>query len=206
MWWLPLGDHDPGWFLRWLTFAGIGLFGLGFLVGSIVAPRNRRRSGLIFLLFLPITAFCPAYPESGFIVWHADGGGWFETPLPLTAIGLTVLFFVPFMAPQFTLHHRKRAVAVFAGTALVAVLVFIHSRWTSVLVPHLAGYSVPFLLFGLFWRGTHKLSWPPLVQPRPRALATNCGFCDDVSCRFVTRYCYDPGTLCAWFVARQWRL
>jgi hypothetical protein len=39
-----------------------------------------------FLALLPITAaFCLAYPKSGFLVWHADGGGWFETPLPLAA-------------------------------------------------------------------------------------------------------------------------
>jgi len=43
-WWLPFGDHEPGWFLRWLTFAGVGLFGLGFLIGSILAPRNPRAS------------------------------------------------------------------------------------------------------------------------------------------------------------------
>lgn len=71
----PFGDHDPGWFLRWLTFAGVGLFGLGFLTGSILAPRNPRRAGVVFLALLPITAFCLAYPESGFLVWHANGGG-----------------------------------------------------------------------------------------------------------------------------------
>jgi|SRR5437762_14325852 len=65
-WWLPFGDHDPGWFLRWLTFAGVGLFGLGFLIGSILAPRNPRRAGIVFLALLPITAFCLAYPESSF--------------------------------------------------------------------------------------------------------------------------------------------
>jgi hypothetical protein len=58
--WVPLGDHDPGWFLRWLAFAGVGLFGLGFLIASIIAPRNPRRAGIIFLVFLPITAFCLA--------------------------------------------------------------------------------------------------------------------------------------------------
>jgi hypothetical protein len=170
IWWLPLGDHDSGWFLRWLTFAGVGLFGIGFLVSSIIAPRHPGRAGIIFLVFLPISAFCLAYPESGLLVWHADGSGWFETPLPSTAIGLTALFFLPFLAPLFTLHHKKCAAAVFAGAALVAVVVFIRSRWTTVLVPHLVGYSAPFLLFGLFWLGTHKLGWPSLAQPRPRGL------------------------------------
>jgi hypothetical protein len=37
-----------GWFLRWLTFAGVGLFGLGFLIGSILAPHNPRRAGIVF--------------------------------------------------------------------------------------------------------------------------------------------------------------
>jgi hypothetical protein len=175
MWWLPLGDHGPGWFLRWLDFVGIGLFGLAFLVGSIVAPRNPKCAGIIFLVFLPITAFCLAYPESGFLVCHADGGGWFEVPLPLTAIGLTALFFVPFVAPLFTLHHRKWAAIVFAGAALVTILVFVRSRWTPVLVPHLAGYSTPFLLFGLFWLGVDKLGWPSLVQPCPRGSGFQIG-------------------------------
>jgi hypothetical protein len=170
-WWLPFGDHDPGWFLRWLTFAGVGLFGLGFLIGSILAPRNPSRAGIVFLVLLPITAFCLAYPESGFLVWHADGGGWFETPLPLTAIGLTALFFAPFVAPLFTLHNKKRAAYVFAGTAVIVVLLFLRSRWTPVLVPHLAAYSAPFLLFGLFWLGTHKLAWPTLLRPHPRTMA-----------------------------------
>lgn len=47
--WLPLGDHDPGWFLRWLSLFGIGLFGVGFLAGSLTAPRNPMRGGILFL-------------------------------------------------------------------------------------------------------------------------------------------------------------
>ncbi|HUK53919.1 MAG TPA: hypothetical protein VL099_11575 [Candidatus Binatia bacterium] len=190
MWSVPFGEHDPGWLLSWLTFAGIGLFAMGFLVGSVVAPRYPWRAGIIFLAFLPITAFCLAYEESGFLVWHADGSGWFETPHPLTTIGLTALFFAPFVAPLFTLHHRKRAGAMFAGVALVAILVFIHSRWTTVLVPHLAGYSSPFLLFGLFWLRTHKLGWPPLLQPRPRAVSRRI---TAVAITFVVVFCLDVG-------------
>lgn len=170
MWWLPFGDYHPGWLLRWLTFIGIGLFGLGFLIGSIIAPRNPKRAGIIFLAFLPITAFCLAYQESGFLVWHADGG-WFESPPLMTAVGLTVLFFVPFVVPLLLPRHKKRAAIVFAAATFVAVPVFIRSHWTSVLLPHLAAYSVPFALFGLFWLGTCKLGWPPLVQPRPRGAA-----------------------------------
>jgi hypothetical protein len=105
-WWLPFGDHDPSWFLRWLSFAGVGLFGPGFLIGSILGPLN-----------------------------------------------------------------KKRAAYVFTATAAIAVLVFLRSRWTPVLVPHLAVYSAPFLLFGLFWLGTHKLAWPTVLRPRPRTMA-----------------------------------
>jgi len=104
-------------------------------------------------------------------VWHADGSGWFETPLPLTGTGLTALFFAPFVAPLFTLGNKKRAAYVFAATAVIAVLVFLRSRWTPVLVPHLAAYSAPFLLFGLFWLGTGKLAWPTLLRHRPRTMA-----------------------------------
>jgi hypothetical protein len=186
--WLPLGDRDSGWFLPWVTFAGVGLFGAGFLVGSITAPRHPRRAGMIFLAFLPITAFCLAYPESGFLVWHEDGGGWFETPLPLTAIGLTAVFFLPFVAPLFTLRDKKRAAIVFAITASAAVPVFIHSRWTSVLIPHLLAYSLPFPLFGLFWLGTHRLGWAVLLQPRPRSVA---GRTAGIAVTFLVVLCLD---------------
>lgn len=168
--WVDFADRSSGWFLPWFSIAGIGLLGLGFIAGSIVALRNRRRAGVIFLAFMPIAAFCLAYPAAGFLVWHADGGGWFETPPPPTAIGLTVLFFVPFLAPVLAMHHRKRAASLFAIAVSLAGVVFSISRWTRVLLPLLAGLSTLFLLFGSFWLGTHKLGWPPLVQPRPRAL------------------------------------
>jgi len=109
MWWAPLGDHDQGWLLRWLIFVGIGLFGVGFLVGSLFAPRNPGRAGVIFLVFLAIYGVLP---------------------------GLSGI------APQ-------EAVAfVFAALTLIAALVCRRSRWTPVLVSHLAPYSSPFLLLG----------------------------------------------------------
>jgi hypothetical protein len=58
-WWLPFGDHDPGWFLRWLTSADVGLFGVGFLIGSILALRNPRRTGIVFLV---LTAYYRILP------------------------------------------------------------------------------------------------------------------------------------------------
>ncbi|HKV23049.1 MAG TPA: hypothetical protein VJN93_00520 [Candidatus Acidoferrum sp.] len=192
--WLPLGDHDPGWFLRWLSLFGIGLFGLGFLVGSLVAPRNPRLGGILFLVFLPVAAFCLAYPESGFLVWHSDGGGYFETPLPWTAVGLTLLFFTPFVVPLFALSRKKRAAIVFAVAVLIAIPVFARSRWTPVLLPQLLLFACPFLLFGLFWLGTHRLRWPILIQSRPRRLTKRIAgvvfaclaiLCADVAITFV---------------------
>jgi hypothetical protein len=192
--WLPLGDHDPRWFLRWLSLFGVGLFGMGFLAGSLVALQNPKRGGILFLVFLPVTAFCLAYPESGFLVWHSDGGGYFETPLPWTAVGLTLLFFAPFLAPLFTLHKKKRATVVFAVSVTVATPVFALSRWTSVLLPHLLLSALPFLLFGLFWLGTHGLHWPVLIQSRPQNLNRRIAsvvvtcvaiFCADVAMTFV---------------------
>jgi hypothetical protein len=192
--WLPLGDHDPGWFLRWLSLFGIGLFGVGFLAGSLTAPRNPMRGGILFLGFLPATAFCLAYPESGFLVWHSDGGGYFETPLPWTAVGLTLLFFTPFVAPLFTLRNKKRAAIVFAVAVAVAAPVFVLSRWTSVLLPHLLVSASPLLLFGLFWLGTHRLHWPVLIQSRPQGLSRRIAgvvficlaiLCADIAMTFV---------------------
>ena len=146
---------------------GVGLLGVGLLTGSLVALRKPKRGGILFLVFLPVTAFCLAYPGSGFLVWHSDGGGYFETPLPWTAVGLNAAVFAPFVAALFTLRHKKRAAIVFAVAAAVAAPVFVMSRWTSVLLPHLLSFSMPFLLFGLFWLGTRKLHWPVLIQSRP---------------------------------------
>jgi hypothetical protein len=170
--WPALRDNNyPGWFLRSLALAGTGLFALVFLIGSLVAPRNPVRAGAIFLVFLPITAFCLAYPESGLFVRNSGGGGWFETPPPWTAIDLTTLFFAPFVVSLLTWRNKKRAASVFACASAIATLVFLRSRWAPVFVPLLAAFSTPFLLFGLFWLATDKLGWPPLLQPRRRAMS-----------------------------------
>lgn len=162
---LPHGDSSPAWYLDWFSLIGTTLVGISFLAGSIAALRRPKVGGIIFLAFLPIAAFCLAYPNAGFLVWH-DGGGWFETPIPSKAIGLAALFFLPFAAALVTLRNRKRAATMFAITALPATFIFIRSHWTAALLPRLVGYSVPFLLFGLFWLWTFNLGWPTLLRPR----------------------------------------
>ncbi len=78
--WLPFHDDSPGWLLRWIQYVGGALLGAVFLVGTIIALRNRRRAGIIFLSSMPVAVFCLAYPSAGYLVWHSDGGGWFEPP------------------------------------------------------------------------------------------------------------------------------
>jgi hypothetical protein len=85
-----------------------------FLAGSIVALRNRKRAGIIFLICMPVAVFCLGYPSAGYLVWHADGGGWFEPPAP-TAIGLTTIFFLPIFAALLAIRYRKRAVYLFGA-------------------------------------------------------------------------------------------
>jgi hypothetical protein len=162
---MPYGD-DPGWYLRCLAFVGLGLLGAGFLIGSITALWRPKLAAILFFAFLPVAAFCLAYPDAGFLVWHSDGSGWFESPLPLTAVGLTALFFAPFIAPLFTWRRKRGAAIVFAAAAAAVIPVFVHSRWSIVLLPRLAGYAAPFLLFGIFWLWSHKRGWPPLFRAR----------------------------------------
>jgi hypothetical protein len=166
----PFGDRDPGWFLRWFSILGIGLGGGAFITGSLVALRNSKSAGLVFLMVMPVVAYLLADPDAGFLVWHSDGGYW-ETPLPLTGIGLTVLFFFPFSLFFLATRHKKLAALLFGLAALVAVIVFSRSRWTSVLLPRLALCSAPFLAFGLFWLGTHRLGWATLLSRRPQSFS-----------------------------------
>jgi hypothetical protein len=168
-------DRSSGSCLGWSGIAGVGLFGLGFIAGSIVATRNRRSAGVIFLVFMPFAAFCLAYVDAGYLVWHADGSGWFEKPLPSTAIGLTALFFAPFLLLLLAIRHRKRALYLFLISACLAGIPLGMSHWSKALLPRLAGWSAPFALIGLFWLGTDKLGWPPLVLPRPRTLSRRVG-------------------------------
>jgi hypothetical protein len=166
---VSLSDRSPAWYLGWSGAIGMALLGLAFLIGSLVALQHRRLAGVIFLAVMPVGAFCLAYPGSGFLVWR-DGGGWFETPFPTTAIGLAILFYAPFLPPLLMWRRKKRAAIAFALTAFIAGLIFACSRWTPALLPRLVGWSVPFLLPGLFWVRTDRLGWPSLVQARPWSL------------------------------------
>jgi hypothetical protein len=162
---LPSAGGSEIWYLRWMSWAGPGLLAFGSFAGSLVAPRNPKRAAVIFLTFLPVTAFCMAYPDAGIIVWDKSGNGWFESPLPLTAIGLSLTFFAPFAALLLLPHDRKRGAMICAAFAIFAIVVFALSRWTSVLLPRLASDSVPFVLFGVFWLGSYRFRWPILLRP-----------------------------------------
>jgi hypothetical protein len=168
--WVDLNDRTGGWFLRLFSVGGTGLLGLGLCAGSLTALRNRKLAGVIFLTFMPIAAFFLGYPDAGYLVWHADGGGYFESPLPLTAIGLTALFFAPFLVLLLVLRHKKLGIVLFLSSACLAWILLAMSYWGKVLMPQLAICSVPFAVCGWFWLKTTKLAWPPLLPPRPRTL------------------------------------
>lgn len=161
--------------------AGDSLLATAFFVGSVTAIQNQRRAGIIFLAFMPFVAFFFAYPGLAFYVTNPDGLSWIERPLRVTAVGLTVLFYVPFAAPLLALPNRKRAALVFAVAALLAITVFLRSRWIAQILPTLAGWSVAFMLPGLFWLITARRGWPPLIRPRPqtaiRRAAMICAMC-----------------------------
>jgi hypothetical protein len=107
--WPPFNDDLPGWLLRSISYVGGALLGPVFLAGSIVALRNRKRAGIIFLIckhagcsFLSWISIC------GISRLAADGGG---SP---TAIGLTTIFFLPIFAALLAIRYRKLAVYLFA--------------------------------------------------------------------------------------------
>jgi hypothetical protein len=114
MTWTPT-ERLSDWYLYWFGVGGVGLMALCFLVGSIIALRNRGRAGLIFLCVTPIAAFCLAYSASESVDWHADGSGWAAWAPPFTALGLAAVFYVPLLAPMLVRRRRKLSAALFAG-------------------------------------------------------------------------------------------
>ncbi len=166
--WPPSNDD---WLPRWIGYGGAALLGPVFLAGSVVALRNRKGGGIIFLICMPVIVFGLAYQSAGYLVWHSDGGGWFEVPEIPTAIGLTTIFFLPVFAALLAIRYRRRAVYLFGATVVLAWIVFAVSRWTKAFLLPFGGWSALFLLFGLFWLGTGDRGWPSLLQPRSRPLS-----------------------------------
>jgi len=98
--WLPNRAVDPYWYKFWIQAAGLCLLGVAFIAGSLLGVRNRRHGGLVFLSCTPFVAFCIGYPDAGFLAWE-KGNGIFYSPFLRIALGLTILFFVPFGVPLF---------------------------------------------------------------------------------------------------------
>ncbi len=160
------GVHSESLILRALTFSGLWLVAIGLLAGSFVALRDSRRAAIIFLSLLPVTAFSLVYPDMAAQPQSAGAGHVFNFALLLEVAGLTVLFFVPILAPLFFLYNRNRAGTSLVLGALVTALAFARFRWTELLLRDLVMVSVPLLLFGLFWLGANRLGWPVLLRPR----------------------------------------
>jgi hypothetical protein len=157
-------SNQSGEVPRFFARAGTGLLGLCLIVGSNVALRRRRLAGMVFLVCTPFVAFCLTYPNAGYLVWHPDGSGWFESPPPSIAGFLTFLFFAPLVVLFFTVRRRSLLRYLFPISACLAWIPFGLNHWAGALLSRLVGWSVFLLLFGLFWLGTHQRGWPPLVQ------------------------------------------
>ena len=172
--WIPNRASDPYWYKSCIQTAGICLLGMTFIVGSLLGTRNRRRGGLVFLICTPFVAFCIGYPDAGFLAWE-KGDGIFYSPFLRIALGLTLLFFVPFVVPLFAIRNKKRAMYLFLISAALVSPVFVRSQWSASLLPRLAGWSALLVAFGLFWLGTKKWGWPPLLAPRPTSRRSRLG-------------------------------
>lgn len=165
--WIPNRTSDPYWYKSFIQTAGICLLGLTFIAGSLFAVRNRRRGGLVFLTCAPLVAFFVGYPDAGYLAWDKQGNGIFYSPFLRIALGLTLLFFAPFVVPLFAIRNKKRAIYLFLISAALVSPVLVSSQWSASLLPRLAGWSALLVAFGLFWLGTNKWGWSPLVAPRP---------------------------------------
>jgi hypothetical protein len=166
--WLPNRAGDPYWYKPLIGIAGFIFLGLTLVAGSLFATRDRRRAGLIFLIVTPIIAFCMSFPDVGYLAW-VKGDGIFYSPFLRIALGLSLLFFVPFVVPLFARQNKKRALYLFLISAVVVTPVFVSSQWSASLLPRLAGWSVPTVVLGLFWLGTEAFGWVPLVEPQKRS-------------------------------------
>lgn len=165
--WIPDDHTSPRYLTVCLLAADLGLYALGFFIGSSIALRDRRRAGLFFLVSTPIAAFCLAFPAavSRLAPPETDTG-----LLSLAVLSLDSLFFISLLAPLLVIRNRRHAASLFLISASDVGLVFGNSRWSGQLLPWLGLWSALFFVLGLFWWGTAKLGWPPLVAPRPRSL------------------------------------
>ena len=167
--WLPNRAGDPYWYKPVVGVAGLAFLGLTLVAGSIIARRDHRRAGLVFLIGAPVIAFCLSYPDVGFLVWGKNGDGVFYSPFLWIAFGLSFLFFAPFVVSLCALPNKKRAMYFFLIWAVVVTPVIVRSQWSASLLPRLAVWAAPTVLLGLFWLGTKALGWVPLVEARKRS-------------------------------------
>jgi len=164
--WLPNRATNPYWYKPAIGIAGVVFSGLVLIAASLIARRDRRRAGLVFLISAPIIAFCLSYPDAGYLVWKKTQGGVFYSPFLWVAAGLSLLFFAPFVVSLYALPNKKRALYLFFISAVVVSPIFVTSQWSASLLPRLAGWSVPTVALALFWFRTETAGWKPLLAPR----------------------------------------
>ena len=130
-------------FVSWLMVV------LGCLVGFLVC---------VALGFARVSSLNGSDP------WHL---AWFG------AAGTALLGLVLVIGSLVAVHDRKAAGLGFLGAMPIGAfcLAYATSDYGAWL-PLLAGWSVPFLLPGLFWVLTDRLGWPSLLRAGPRSLRT----------------------------------
>lgn len=168
--WIETDPNPDRWLASRFEAFGPGLLGLVFLVGTFSALRNRRRGGLLFLAAAPIVAFILVYPSTGSWFTGTNGDVYYLLPPVSAAAFLSFLFFGLFYVPLLTFRNRKRAVALLVIFAIAFTFFVVLWNGAAALLSLLAVWSAPFIVFGAFWLGTHKLGWPALFATRPRPL------------------------------------
>ncbi len=168
--WVPQDRASPSWTAEWFGYIGGWLFGIGFLVATVVAMRDRRRGGFLFLGFAPVSALCFGYSGSAFQVTGADGNSQFYLPILSRAIFFWALFLLPFALMLVLRRRRKIAAYSFLVSGTVASLAFGLSLWSWPLLSGLAVSATLFGAFGGFWLGTWRLGWTAPVAKRPGPL------------------------------------
>lgn len=167
--WVPFNPVYSWWFCDWPWSIGQCLLGLVFLIASLIALHNRRRAGLTFLSCAPIVALCLAYLDV-VLRWSLNEeivDKYNDIP---RILALGFLLALPLVANRVVVQGERRARYLFVSWAPLAGLAFVMTKWTSSLLTELAAWSALSLILGIFWLGTYKLSWPPLLRPRPRSL------------------------------------